>query len=169
MPSPVTAMVYPGQVLWEGTNVSEGRGGSLPFEIFGAPFFSIKHLLSTLGGKKFPGVILRPVVFEPTFNKWSGSACNGFQIHITDPFDFRPYTMTLKLLRAVLLHHNDMFQWKQAPYEYEFEKLPIDLIIGDKQTRQRIERLDDIDAIEKSWLTDLKAFAETSRKFHLYA
>jgi len=168
MPSPVTAMVYPGQVLWEGTNVSEGRGVTLPFEIFGAPFFNTKRLLSTLGGNVLPGIILRPVVFEPTFSKWSGSACNGFQLHITDPHEFKPYITTLKLLHAVIFHHKDMFQWKRTPYEYEFEKLPIDLIIGDKKIRQRIESLDDIYAIEKSWLKDLEAFAETSRRFHLY-
>ncbi|MDH3358639.1 MAG: DUF1343 domain-containing protein, partial [Desulfobacteraceae bacterium] len=77
MPSPVTALVYPGQVLWEGTNVSEGRGITLPFEIFGAPFFNTKRLLSTMGENELPGIKLRPVVFEPTFNKWSGKACNG--------------------------------------------------------------------------------------------
>ncbi|MBW2602878.1 MAG: DUF1343 domain-containing protein [Deltaproteobacteria bacterium] len=168
MPSPVTAMVYPGQVLWEGTNVSEGRGVTLPFEIFGAPFFNTKRLLSTLGGNELPGIILRPVVFEPTFNKWNDSACNGFQIHITDPYEFKPYITTLKLLQAVILHHKNMFQWKRTPYEYEIEKLPIDLIIGDKKIRQRIESLEDIYTIEKSWLEDLKTFAETSRKFHLY-
>jgi len=168
MPSPVTAMVYPGQVLWEGTNVSEGRGNTLPFEIFGAPFFNTKRLLSTLGENELPGIILRPVVFEPTFNKWSGSACNGFHIHITDPYEFKPYITTLKLLHAVIFHHNNMFQWKRTPYEYEFEKLPIDLIIGDKKIRQCIENLDDIYAIEKSWLKDLETFAEKSRKFHLY-
>lgn len=168
MPSPVTAMVYPGQVLWEGTNVSEGRGVTLPFEIFGAPFFNTKRLLATIGGNVLPGIILRPVVFEPTFNKWSDSACNGFQLHITDPYEFKPYITTLKLLHAVISHHNDMFQWKRTPYEYEFEKLPIDLIIGDRKIRQRIESLDDIYAIEKSWLNDLGAFAETSRRFHLY-
>ena len=168
MPSPVTAMVYPGQVLWEGTNVSEGRGVTLPFEIFGAPFFNTKRLLATIGGNVLPGIILRPVVFEPTFNKWSDSACDGFQLHITDPYEFKPYITTLKLLHAVISHHNDMFQWKRTPYEYEFEKLPIDLIIGDKKIRQRIESLDDIYAIEKSWLNDLGAFAETSRRFHLY-
>jgi len=168
MPSPVTALVYPGQVLWEGTNVSEGRGITLPFEIFGAPFFNTKRLLSTLGENELPGIKLRPVVFEPTFNKWSGKACNGFQIHITDPYEFKPYITALKLLHAVIFHHSNMFQWKRTPYEYEFEKLPIDLIIGDKKIRQRIESLDDIYAIEKSWIKDLKAFAETSKKFHLY-
>jgi len=168
MPSPVSAMVYPGQVLWEGTNISEGRGTTLPFEIFGAPFFNTKRLLSTLEGNKLPGATLRPAAFEPTFNKWSGSRCNGFQIHVTDPYEFKPYITTLKLLQAVIFHHNQMFQWKHPPYEYEFKRLPIDLIIGDKDIRQRIENLDEISAIEKSWLKNLEAFAETSRKFHLY-
>jgi len=168
MPSPVSAMVYPGQVLWEGTNISEGRGTTLPFEIFGAPFFNTKRLLSTLGGNRLPGATLRPAAFEPTFNKWSGSRCNGFQIHVTDPYEFKPYITTLKLLQAVIFHHNQMFQWKHPPYEYEFKRLPIDLIIGDKDIRQRIENLDEISAIEKSWLKNLEAFAETSRKFHLY-
>jgi len=168
MPSPVSAMVYPGQVLWEGTNISEGRGTTLPFEIFGAPFFNTKRLLSTLGGNRLPGATLRPAAFEPTFNKWSGSRCNGFQIHVTDPYEFKPYITTLKLLQAVILDHNQMFQWKHPPYEYEFKRLPIDLIIGDKDIRQRIENLDEISAIEKSWLKNLEAFAETSRKFHLY-
>lgn len=169
MPSPVSAMVYPGQVLWEGTNISEGRGTTLPFEIFGAPFFNTKRLLSTLGGNRLPGATLRPAAFEPTFNKWSGSRCNGFQIHVTDPYEFKPYITTLKLLQAVIFHHNQMFQWKHPPYEYEFKRLPIDLIIGDKDIRQRIENLDEIYAIEKSWLKNLEAFAETSRRFHLYA
>jgi uncharacterized protein YbbC (DUF1343 family) len=168
MPSPVTAMVYPGQVLWEGTNVSEGRGVTLPFEIFGAPFFDTNRLLSTLGGNELPGIILRPVVFEPTFNKWSGSACNGFQIHIKNPYEFKPYITTLRLLHAVIFHHSNMFQWKRSPYEYEFERLPIDLIIGDKKIRQSIESLDDINTIEKSWLKDLEMFEKTSRRFHLY-
>jgi uncharacterized protein YbbC (DUF1343 family) len=168
MPSPVTAMVYPGQVLWEGTNVSEGRGVTLPFEIFGAPFFDTKRLLSTIGGNKLPGSVLRPVVFEPTFNKWRGSACNGFHIHITDPYEFKPYITTLKLLHAVIVQHRNAFQWKQTPYEYEFDKLAIDLIIGDKNIRQRIESLEDIQDIEQSWLDDLKTFEEKSREYHLY-
>jgi uncharacterized protein YbbC (DUF1343 family) len=168
MPSPVSAMVYPGQVLWEGTNVSEGRGATLPFEMFGAPFFDTKRILSTLGGNNLPGLTLRPIVFEPTFNKWSGSPCNGFQIHITDPYEFKPYFTTLLLLRAVIFQHNNMFQWKHPPYEYEFEKLPIDLIIGDKNLRQRIENLDEIYAIEESWRNELEGFAESSRRVRLY-
>lgn len=168
LPSPVSAMVYPGQVLWEGTNVSEGRGTTLPFEIFGAPFMNPELLLSTLDKNKLPGIILRPVVFEPTSNKWKGSACKGLQIHVTNPYEFMPYITTLRLLQAVISHHGDRFQWKRPPYEYEFERQPIDLIIGDQAIRRRIENLDDIDQIEKSWLEDLKTFTEASQRFHLY-
>ena len=168
IPSPVSAMVYPGQVLWEGTNVSEGRGTTSPFEIFGAPFINTKLLLSTLGGNRVPGATLRPVVFEPTSNKLKGIICKGFQIHVTDPYEFKPYITTLRLLQAVIFNHKDQFRWKLPPYEYEFKKHPIDLIIGNKKIRQSIENLDKIDNIEKSWLDELKGFIEISRKFHLY-
>lgn len=168
LPSPASAMVYPGQVLWEGTNVSEGRGTTLPFEIFGAPFMNPERMRSTLDNNKFPGTTLRPVVFEPTSNKWKGSACKGFQIHVTNPYEFMPYITTLRLLQSVISHHGDRFQWKAPPYEYEFERQPIDLIIGDPAIRRRVENLDDIDQIEKSWSEDLKTFTEASKRFHLY-
>jgi len=168
LPTPASTMVYPGQVLWEGTNVSEGRGTAQPFELFGAPFIDINQILAFLNGNKVPGAILRPVVFEPTANKWKRKPCYGFQIHITDPYRFKPYITTFKLMQAVKFYHRDQFQWKQPPYEYEYDKLPIDLIIGDKEIRQRLEQFDDIDDIEKSWQDDLDAFIDMSRKYHLY-
>ena len=168
LPTQTSAMVYPGQVLWEGTNVSEGRGTTQPFEIFGAPFIDTNLVLSTIGGNRLPGAILRQIVFEPTSNKWKGDPCNGFQIHITDPYEFKPYITTLRLLQAVSFLHKNHFKWKLPPYEYDYEQLPIDLIIGDKQIRQRIEYHDEIDEIEKSWEKELGGFKKTSRKFHLY-
>jgi uncharacterized protein YbbC (DUF1343 family) len=168
IPWPESAMVYTGQVLWEGTNVSEGRGTTRPFEIFGAPFINTTRLLSSLDKNRLPGAILRPVVFEPTSNKFKGNLCKGFHIHITDPYEFKPYIATCKLLQAVIFHHKDQFRWKRPPYEYEFERSPIDLIIGNKKIRQRIELLDDMDIIEKSWSDELNEFIEISRKFHLY-
>ncbi|MCP4352238.1 MAG: DUF1343 domain-containing protein [Desulfobacterales bacterium] len=168
LPTPVSAMVYPGQVLWEATNVSEGRGTTQPFEIFGAPYFNTGKILSTLGGNRLPGIILREIAFEPTSNKWKGNLCRGFQIHITDPSEYSPYKTSLKLLQAVLFHHSDQFEWKQPPYEYEFEKLPIDLIIGDSEIRKRIERFDNIDEIEESWKEKLDEFAAVSGKYYLY-
>jgi uncharacterized protein YbbC (DUF1343 family) len=168
LPGPVSAMVYPGQVIWEGTNVSEGRGTTQPFELFGAPYFIPERILSTVGAESIPGIILREVVFEPTANKWQAQACRGFQIHITDPDEFRPYETSLRLLQAVILHHRKEFKWKPPPYEYETERLPIDLIIGDRKIRERLENLEPIDQIAQSWQTELNEFSQISREFYLY-
>ncbi|MDD2390588.1 MAG: DUF1343 domain-containing protein [Desulfobacterales bacterium] len=167
LPTPVSARVYPGQVLWEGTNISEGRGTTQPFETFGAPFIDTQTLLNNLKGT-IPGAILRKTVFEPTSNKWQNCACNGFQIHITDPYLYHPYRTSLKLLHAIIAGFKNDFSWKQPPYEYEFERLPIDLILGGQHIRTRIERGDDIDDIEASWQPELDQFINTSKKFYLY-
>ena len=91
LPTPVSAMVYPGQVLWEGTNISEGRGTTQPFELFGAPFILIDKLLSIMSKIPIKGALLRPVSFEPVSNKWKDKLCKGFQIHITDPTQYNPF------------------------------------------------------------------------------
>ncbi len=168
LPTPVSAMVYPGQVLLEGTNISEGRGTTQPFELFGAPFLDTEKILSTLDANKMPGITLRQTAFEPTSNKWKGIYCEGFQIHINDPVQYVPYITTLRLIQAVLFHHKDRFEWKPPPYEYEFHQLPIDLIIGDREIRERLERLDQIDDIAKSWKGDLDLFIARRQKFCLY-
>jgi uncharacterized protein YbbC (DUF1343 family) len=168
LPTPISALVYPGQVLWEGTNVSEGRGTTQPFELFGAPYINVQKILATLNSEKLPGIVLRPAVFEPTSNKWQKTACNGFQIHITDPMSYQPYKTSLQLLRAVILHHRNRFEWKSPPYEYEFERRPIDLIIGDRIIRRRLENLEPIDNLEADWKESLDHFKSISRKFHLY-
>ena len=168
LPTPVSAMVYPGQVLWEGTNVSEGRGTTRPFELFGAPFIDTNKVLSAIGGNRLSGAILRHAAFEPASNKWAGLLCQGFQIHITDPKAYKPYITTLRLLQTVIFHHKNDFKWKPPPYEYELNKLPIDLLIGDKEIRQKIENFEEIDKIEKSWKEDLDEFIKISSNFHLY-
>ena len=168
LPTPESAMVYPGQVLWEGTNVSEGRGTTQPFELFGAPYFDADRLLDALGGDAPPGALLRPCRFEPTANKWAGRVCKGFQIHVTDPGEYRPYGTSLRLHRAVLACHRDAFEWKAPPYEYEHDRMPIDLILGDGEVRRRIERLEAVDGGERRWAADLAAYAAIGRGVHLY-
>lgn len=168
LPTPASAMVYPGQVLWEGTNVSEGRGTSQPFELFGAPFIEPRKISATAPVAELPGVILRPVTFEPTANKWCGRPCHGFQVHVTDPQRYRPYAAALELLQAVIRHHRQEFAWKPPPYEYEYERLPIDLIIGDRSVRERIEGLEPIADIARSWREALATFLALSRTVHLY-
>ena len=168
LPTPASALVYPGQVIWEGTNVSEGRGTTQPFEFLGAPFIDIEKILTSMGGNRIPGAVLRPMVFEPTANKWQQTRCHGFQIHVTEPGKFQPYRTSLRLLQAVIKNHKKRFRWKQPPYEYEYEKLPIDLIIGDQTVRRRLEDMDDIDNIEQSWKEELEEFKETSSRYRLY-
>ncbi|MBU1056293.1 MAG: DUF1343 domain-containing protein [Proteobacteria bacterium] len=169
LPNPVSAIVYPGQVIWEGTNISEGRGTTQPFEIFGAPFVETDKIISFLGGNKLSGAILRPVAFEPTSNKWQGELCRGFQIHVTDPIKYKPYYSSLKLLQAVFQCCRNNFAWKLPPYEYEFEKYPIDLISGNHEIRSAIENNVDIEDIEKSWKVELEQYLDISSKYHLYS
>ena len=169
LPTPASASVYPGQVLWEGTNVSEGRGTTQPFELFGAPFLEPERILSHLTDKDMQGIVLREAAFEPTSGKWQGKLCKGFQIHVTDPNIYLPYITTLKLLQAVMSHHANDFAWKNPPYEYEFERLPIDLIIGSSEIRKRLERLNSLDDIAESWKPELNRFVHDSRNHHLYS
>jgi uncharacterized protein YbbC (DUF1343 family) len=168
LPTLTSALVYPGQVLWEGTNVSEGRGTTQPFEFFGAPFIDPHKILDTLPSDATQGAILRPVEFEPTAHKWQGQRCHGFQIHVVEPDAFRPYRTSLALLQAVLRCHPDGFQWKVPPYEYEYERMPIDLILGDRHLRERLAALQPLTNLEASWRHDLQAFEQMRRAFLLY-
>jgi uncharacterized protein YbbC (DUF1343 family) len=168
LPTPTSAMVYPGQVIWEGTNISEGRGTTQPFELFGAPFIDTERLLETIGGRRPPGVILRPAAFEPTANKWMGRLCRGFQIHLQDQRLYRPYVTSLKLLKAVRCLYPDRLEWKKPPYEYEYEKVPFDLITGDPLVRKAIEGGEDIDQQAAGWQADIDRFRELREAYRLY-
>jgi uncharacterized protein YbbC (DUF1343 family) len=168
LPTPASAAVYPGQVIWEGTCLSEGRGTTQPFELFGAPFLDPEKILRQLTASDTQGVHLRPAGFEPTSNKWRGILCRGFQIHVTDRDLYRPYRLSLSLLRAVIALHRKEFSWKAPPYEYEYERLPIDLILGSRQIRERIEALEPIDKIEGSWQDETNRFERLRQRFLLY-
>ena len=168
MPTPLTALVYPGQVLWEGTNVSEGRGTTLPFELVGAPFIRPQDVLERLCRTELPGCVLRPIIFEPTSGKWAGQSCAGFHIHVTEPSCFLAYRLSLALLEALLHVCPQDFAWKQPPYEYEYEKLPIDLILGDHAVREAVENGADIIELERSWQEELAAFDARRRAVFLY-
>ncbi len=169
MPTAATALVYPGQVIWEGTNISEGRGTCLPFELFGAPFIEPEAVVHKVNKSiKIPGCFLRPLLFEPTANKWAGQPCRGFQIHVTDPQTFRPYRTSLALLQTVMLLYPEQFQYKEPPYEYEFERLPMDLILGDQSLRKALEQGAKIDDLENSWQHELQNFNKLRQEVSLY-
>lgn len=167
MPSPLTAMVYPGQVIWEGTNISEGRGTTLPFELVGAPFIDTDGVMNFFDGMP-AGCMLRPLVFQPTSNKWQGSDCMGFQLHVTDEKTFRPYRVALTLLQAIMKKHPDDFAYKKPPYEYEYEKLPMDLILGSQKVRKALEDGVAVTELEESWQDGLQEYDEVRRKYLLY-
>jgi len=168
MPTPETAMVYPGQVIWEGTDVSEGRGTTLPFEFVGAPYWNHGEILEQLQSVDLPGCILRPVVFEPTSGKYVGELCVGFQFHVTDASTYLPYRTSLALLQAILRLYPEMFKYKQPPYEYEFERLPMDLILGDKELRTQLEADVSLSRIEAGWKEELQDFNRNREKYFLY-
>jgi len=133
------ALVYPGQVLLEGTELSEGRGTTTPFEQFGAPFVDPWQLQSLVSAHDLRGVVLRPVWFEPTFQKWQGKTCGGLFLHVTEPAAFRSYRATLALLRCVRELWPTQFQWRQPPYEYETVLMPIDILAGSDGVRAFVD------------------------------
>ncbi|MBW2368823.1 MAG: DUF1343 domain-containing protein [Deltaproteobacteria bacterium] len=168
LPTPAASMVYPGQVIWEGTNVSEGRGTTQPFEIFGAPFIDPEAILSKIPATFLSGVHFRPMGFEPTANKWRQAFCNGFQIHVVNPKTYQPYITSLHFLKAIRDCYTEQFAWKSPPYEYEYDRLPIDLILGDTAIREHIEQGESIRDLAASWEKDLKAFEQMRQQFFLY-
>jgi uncharacterized protein YbbC (DUF1343 family) len=165
MPSPETAQVYPGQVIWEGTNVSEGRGTCRPFETVGAPFLDTPAILKRLNPIDTEGCLLQEISFRPTFHKWKGEICHGFMIHIMDHKAYRPYTCSLALLRSILSLHRPHFRWKEPPYEYEHEKLPIDLILGNSSLRDSLEKGTDL---KGTWDDELREYAEWREPYLVY-
>jgi uncharacterized protein YbbC (DUF1343 family) len=168
MPLWETTQVYPGQVIWEGTNVSEGRGTTRPFEWFGAPFIDPLELKEAFLKRKLEGLILRDIAFEPTFHKWQGRICHGFHIHVVEPMLYEPYFTSLCLLQDIIKLYRPELAWKNPPYEYEYHRLPIDLIIGDPVIRQKIEAGEDLETIRDGWIKGLKEFLEIREAYLLY-
>ncbi|MGQ9569857.1 MAG: exo-beta-N-acetylmuramidase NamZ family protein [Thermodesulfovibrionales bacterium] len=167
MPTLDTAIVYPGMCLLEGTNISEGRGTTRPFEIFGAPFINPNILVKQLRILKLPGVTFRPIYFQPTFQKHAGRICGGSQIHVINRKSFKPFKTGVAILKIIHDLYTQHFEWKQPPYEYEAEKLPIDILAGTDRLRKDIERGEGLDRMEEWWQEECEQFDKTIRKRHL--
>lgn len=168
MPTLDSAIVYPGTVLFEGTNVSEGRGTTRPFELVGAPWVDAERFAGRLNARELPGVFFRPVVFEPTFHKHAKTGCGGCQIHVLDRRSFRS-VLTGVLLTEVFREANpNRFAWREPPYEYETEKLPFDILAGSSTTREQIERGVPAEEIAQGWEPDVTAFSKLRARFLLY-
>jgi uncharacterized protein YbbC (DUF1343 family) len=167
MPALDTAIVYPGMCLLEGTNISEGRGTTKPFEISGAPFIDPDSLVDLLNQYKLPGAVFRPMYFQPTFQKHAGKLCGGAQIHVIHREKFKPFKTGVAILKAIHDLYPDKFNWKQPPYEYETEMMPIDILAGTDKLRRDIERGEDLDRMEDWWLQQSAQFDKMFRKKHL--
>jgi uncharacterized protein YbbC (DUF1343 family) len=169
MPTPRTARVYPGGCLVEGTNLSEGRGTTTPFELVGAPWLDPLDLAARLRRQALPGVVFRAATFRPMFHKHAGRPCSGLQVIPTDGERFRPFATYLVLLREARLQNPAAFAWRTEPYEFEATRLAIDLLLGRGDLRPLIEDGADLATLERTWQRDLEAFAEQRRRFLLYA
>jgi uncharacterized protein YbbC (DUF1343 family) len=168
MPLPETTQVYPGQVIWEGTNLSEGRGTCRPFEIFGAPFLDTAAIKRHLSPEATAGCHLQEILFCPTFHKWGGEICRGFMIHVLDPHTYHSFFSTIDILRAITGIHEEQFTWKSPPYEYEYEKMPIDIILGDSALRREIEKGEGITKTRNDCDEELKDYLQWRESFLLY-
>lgn len=168
MPTPDTAAVYPGMCLLEGTNLSEGRGTTRPFELFGAPWLDSFRLASDLNALGLAGVRFRPHWFKPTFQKHAGQVCGGVQLHVTDRRTFRPYETGLWCIRIARDQSPENFDWRRNVYEFVGDRLAIDLLTGTDAYRNLVEAGGDLAAWCASWKGDALAFRESVRDLLLY-
>lgn len=168
LPSWENCLVYPGQVVLEATNISEGRGTDQPFRQFGAPFIQAASLLEQLSKLELPGVSWSPTTFQPTFDKWTGEACHGLVLQVTDPVAFRPYRTTLALIAEVARLWPDDFAWISPPYEYEMEKMPVDIVTGSDALRKAVSAGSVVAELDRLATGDQAAWWEETASIRIY-
>jgi uncharacterized protein YbbC (DUF1343 family) len=166
MPTPDTALVYPGGCLIEGTNLSEGRGTTRPFELWGAPWLDSDAIFQDI--TPIEGAWLRPCAFRPMFHKHAGTVCFGLQPHVTDPARFRPVTLYLKLLASARAQDPERFRWRTEPYEFVRDPIAIDLLFGSSAERLALESGIAPAAIAESWSAVEEEFRQRRAPHLLY-
>ncbi|MFL6334828.1 MAG: exo-beta-N-acetylmuramidase NamZ domain-containing protein [Pyrinomonadaceae bacterium] len=168
MPTLDSATIFPGTVHLEGTQISEGRGTTRPFELVGAPYVEAGVFARKLESIGLEGVRFRPTNFLPTFQKHVGKACGGVQIHVLDRLELRPVLTGLAVVKTLFDLYGEEFRWKEPPYEYVFDKNPFDVISGTDRIRLSIERGDSLEDLERSWHAELTEFESARQKYLLY-
>ncbi len=168
IPIPESTVVYPGMCLLEATNLSEGRGTTRPFEFFGAPWIDGWQLAEKLADLNLPGIVFRPVEFEPTFQKHAETLCGGCFMHVTDRSTFLPFLTTVALLREIRHDGSDKFAWNDPPYEYEYEKMPFDILAGNDWLRQMIDDRAELSEMQARWEKEQEAFTPMRKRALLY-
>jgi uncharacterized protein YbbC (DUF1343 family) len=168
MPTVDTAFVYPGGCLIEGTNLSEGRGTTRPFELVGAPWLDPWRLAKDLLRERIPGALFRPLFFAPTFQKHANRVCGGVQVHVTDRERFPAFLAYLLLIHHARRQEPKAFAWRDPPYEYEQLKRPIDILCGTDRIRRAIEEGRSPRTLAAGWAKDVAAFRRRRAKYLLY-
>jgi uncharacterized protein YbbC (DUF1343 family) len=168
MPTVFTATVYPGMCLMEGTNLSEGRGTTHPFEFFGAPWLEPFKLAEKLNAVGLPGVRFRPHYFLPKFQKHSGKVCGGVELHVTNRWAFEPYRTGLWCVKIARDANPEKFDWRRETYEFVSDRLAIDLLAGSDRFRLLVENGGNVDDWVAEWEEPLRDFASTREEFLLY-
>jgi uncharacterized protein YbbC (DUF1343 family) len=168
IPTLDTCVVYPGAVLFEGTDLSEGRGTTRPFELIGAPWIDGERFADAMNARRLPGARFRAAFFEPTFHKHAKTLCGGCQIHVTDRRAFQPMRVAVEMLAEFKREAPREKIWRDPPYEYEHVKPPIDILYGSDRLRKGIDAGEDPASIMKRWPRDEEAFRRLREKFLLY-
>lgn len=169
MPTLQTALVYPGTVLVEALNMSEGRGTTIPFELLGAPFVNTSKLIKNLSSRKIPGCAFRVHDFIPTFNKYSGQFCNGFQIHVTDPSVYRPVATAYEVFDAIIeTSPADSLKFNPPPYEYEYKLIPFDILSGDSVMRTSLYQRVKPETEFQRWNSEISEFINEFSQIAFY-
>ncbi len=169
MPAVSTTTVYPGMCLIEGTQLSEGRGTTLPFELCGAPGIDAHRLAEALNSENLPGVLFRPQYFKPGFQKCAGETCGGVQMHVTDRNAFKPLITGIAVIRAIAHLFPKIFKWRTEPYEFVSDRPAIDLLYGHPEFRESlIPENRNLKEIEESWQSDLENFEAVRKNYLLY-
>ena len=169
MPTIQTAIVYPGTVLIEALNLSEGRGTTIPFELFGAPFIDAEKLKKNLDERNIEGCAFRIHNFIPTFHKFCGELCNGLQIHVTDINIFKPVGTALEIFDAIIeTSPPDSLKFNLPPYEYEYNLMPFDILSGDSGMRETLLNRKNVRIEKERWSHEIEEFRNEFRHFAVY-
>jgi uncharacterized protein YbbC (DUF1343 family) len=169
IPNLQTALVYPGTVLIEALNLSEGRGTTIPFELFGAPFINPEKLKKNLDKRHIEGCVFRPHDFIPTFHKFCGELCHGMQIHITDIDHFKPVATAIEIFDSIIeTTEKDAFRFSLPPYEYEYNLMPFDILSGDSGMRESLISRSNIGIEKERWEHEIEEFRKEFKHIAVY-
>ena len=169
MPTLDAATVFPGAVHFEGTQVSEGRGTTKPFELIGAPYIDPDDYADQLNSLGLAGVYFRSCVFQPTFQKHAGVSCGGVQTHVIDRSSFEPWLAGIAMAKFAHDMYPNEFRWKEPPYEYVFDKNPFDVISGTAKIREAFEKGVSLETIEDETKAPLAEFKKLREGYLLYS